>query len=753
MIVGGVLVATLLLVVAFLLPWLLKRYIEEHSEEWIHRKVRIERIVLNPFTFTYSVSGVTVHEPGGDQVFVSWDNIRVKADLWKAFRRNDWHFHHVRIVRPYVRIAQHKDRFNFSDLLELGGGEPKDTTTSAPIRFSLEDIRLADGRVVYAADLLKEPAGITDLDAACTRITGESTRMDFDLSFALAQGGALKGGFMIDTEHSVYAIDAALTGFALPQLLPYLQDLLRTTALTGQVDLDLHLRDSWVASDGLAVRADLGLRDLGVTDANGEPLVGIRSARVKLDTLDARSDRFDLTSVAVDGFSTRFQLWPDGSDTWSRALKLDTMAAGGDTTAVLTASSDNIFVMLADWIRTLGRDLVANEYNADSLAITNAELVFEDHTPERPFRYVLNDMVVRSSRMNSGGDSLRLGASATLNGRGQLSSSFAFDPQNLKNVDAMLQVSDLALADLDAYGRWYAAHPLEEGTLDYMGRTRIANGQLNSANHIRARGMQVGKKVDAHDPGIVVLPLRLGVGLLKDVKGDIDLDIPVEGDINDPKFKPWPLVWKVVKNLVVKAATAPGRMLVRAVGGGDANELDKVRFEPLETTLGKEQRRTLEQLAKGLKAKPDVDVALVPLGDQQQELEALAAFEVKKTFLGYTGALVAVDSARINALSTRDSSFVGYLNERSPTTVGQGEHQRCVALLGGGTLQSRCVEMEQARQKAVRNFLLSQGLAEDRFTIRQGTVEETRGYVGKPSYRLIFDAGAKALDRAGPSAR
>ena len=225
------------------------------------------------------------------------------------------------------------------------------------------------------------------------------------------------------------------------------------------------------------------------------------------------------------------------------------------------------------------------------------------------------------------------------------------------------------------------------------------------------------------------------------------------GDINDPKFKPWPLVWKVVKNLVVKAATAPGRMLVRAVGGGDANELDKVRFEPLETTLGKEQRRTLEQLAKGLKAKPDVDMALVPLGDQQQELEALAAFEVKKTFLGYTGALVAVDSARINALSTRDSSFVGYLNERSPTTVGQGEHQRCVALLGGGTLQSRCVEMEQARQKAVRNFLLSQGLAEDRFTIRQGTVEETRGYVGKPSYRLIFDAGAKALDRAGPSAR
>ena len=53
---GGVLVV-LLFLVAFLFPYILKRYIETHSEAWIDRKVTIDRIILNPFTFRYAVTG------------------------------------------------------------------------------------------------------------------------------------------------------------------------------------------------------------------------------------------------------------------------------------------------------------------------------------------------------------------------------------------------------------------------------------------------------------------------------------------------------------------------------------------------------------------------------------------------------------------------------------------------------------------------------------------------------------------------
>lgn len=579
---GGILTA-FLLVIAYFLPYLLKRYIEDHSVEWINRQVRIERIVLNPFTFTYSVNGVTCTEPKSEDIFVSWEKIQVKSNLWNAFRSNQWRFRELRIVKPYVHITQNGDRFNFSDLLELGGNDTAaaPATDAEPVVFSMEDIRLTDGRIVYAMDLLKEPAEVKDLNASCNRITSESARMDFDLSLALAKGGNLKGGFMIDTDRSLYAIDAKLGAFALPQLLPYLQDFMYTTSLKGDVDLDLHLRDSWAANNELAVRAELGMNGLDITDGTGEPLIGLKSARVRLDTLDAKSDNFDLKSIVVDGFHTRFQMWADGSQTWGKVLKLDSTATAGDTTVTLAASDDNVFVMLADYIRMLGQDLVANEYNADSLAFTNGELVFEDFTPERPFRYTLSELAVRSTRMNSEGGSVDFDASAVLNGKGKLVSAFKFDPKNFKNVDATMEVEDLALADLDAYGRWYAAHPFEQGTMSYAGHTRIAEGKINSENHLQAQQMKVGKKVDAHDPQIFVLPMRLAVGLLKDVKGNIDLEVPVEGDLNDPKFKPWPIIWQVLKNLLVKAVTAPGRLIGRALGGGEDADLESVRFDLL----------------------------------------------------------------------------------------------------------------------------------------------------------------------------
>jgi hypothetical protein len=736
----GVLTA-LLLVLAYFLPYLLKRYIETHSVAWIQRQVRIERIVLNPFTFTYGVHGVVCHEPGSEEVFVSWKRVELKADLWNAWRNNAWRFRALRIDDPYVHITQRGDRFNFSDLLELGGGDTAapDPADTSSVLFEMADIQLSNGRIAYEADLLKAPAVIQDLNARCDLITSESARMAFDLSCALANGGRLDGGFIIDTDRSLYEIDGRLKAFALPQLLPYLQDFMHTTALQGEVDLDLHLRDSWADSSALAVRAELGVSGLDITDGEGGELIGLRSARVRLDTLDARSERFDLRSIVVDGFHTRFQLWADGGQTWSKVLKLDSTATAGDTTVTLAASEDNVFVMLADYIRMLGQDLVANEYNADSLAFTDATLHFEDFTPERSFRYTLDQLNVTSTRMNSAQGTVDLQAEARLNQRGRVQSVFRFDPQDFRNVDATLAVEEMALADLDAYGRWYGAHPINSGTLRYTGHTRIQEGKLQSENHLQAQQLKLGRKVEVHDPDIYVLPLRLAVGLLKDVKGNIDLDVPVEGDVRDPKFRPWPIVRQVLKNLLVKAVTAPGRLIGRALGGGE-EELEEVRFEALATALGKEQRKALDGLAKGLSAKPDLAVALVPLMDVREEGEELAAFLLKREHLALAEPLSATDSARIMALSTRDSAFVAFLDLRAPDTRGQAERQRCVALVGTEVVQARVAELEHMREAAVAAALTAAGLQPPRYAFRPGTPEETSGRRGRPGYAFIFDA-------------
>jgi len=730
----------LLVVIAFLFPYILKRHIEANSEAWIGRKVTIDLIVLNPFTFKYGVYGLSCYEPKSDVVFVSWKEVSVRTDLWEGFQKQHWRFNKVRITDPYFHIVQNGDRFNFSDLMELGGTDTVPSTdTSSSVVFTMDDILLSGGRIDYDSDLLRAPVQVTGLEAQCSRITSELARMDFDLGLDLVSGGRLDADFMIDPSVSAYGVNAELKGFQLPQVLPYLQDFFDCKSLTGTMDLRLNVLDNYADTTSLQLSAGLALDQLELTDPGGKPLFALEHANASLDTMVASTGLIQVGRVLVDGADVHFIMLPDGTDNWTRHLKLDS-AAAGEEGAQLQASEGNVFVMLADYVSYLGQQMIASEYTADSLALVRSAVHFEDHAPALPFRYAITDINVASQRVTSDQQEGIIRAGATLNGTGRLSADAVFDPGDLRNVVVDLTVEGLELAHLDPYVRWYAAHPMEDGVLRFNTTTSIFEGQLDSQNHLRVDKLKVGRKVDEHDPEITVLPLRLAVGLLKDVNGVVELDIPVQGDLNDPRFKVWPIVWQVFKNLIVKAATAPARLLVRAFAGADEADLERVRFDHLQFAPGKGQEKTLRQLVGALKAKPELTVDLVPIVDERSEVQEVAVFKAKQAFLfGEKNTLTAADSARIAELGTRDSLFTAFVEQRTPTMVGRSLHERAVSLAGAEACTAIARELEAARREHVMQFLLSEGIPAERVRFRDGTVEELAGQRGVPGYRFIYD--------------
>ena len=737
------LLVTVLLVVALLLPYILKRYIETHSEEWINRKVTIDRIILNPFTFRYGVTGVTCYEPQSEEVFVSWRNISVRSNLWNGFQQNNWRFTGLRIESPYCHIIQTGDRFNFSDLLELGGDDTTTNDTSASVRFSMEDIELNDGRIDYKSDVLAAPVGIKNLKATSNIISSENARMEFGLGFDLNDGGRMDGGFMLDTDKSLYGIDAHLKAFALPQVLPYIQDFFACKSLEGAMDLELNLLDSYADTTSLAISAGLDLHDVKLTDPNSEELFSLKKATSRLDTLVAKTQRVDMGEVVLDGADLNFVMLADGTDNWTRLLKLDTTAVVGDSAATqLQVSESNIFAMLAEYVSYLGEQIVASDYTAKKLALTNSTVHFEDNTPAQPFRYAISAINVSANRITSDQEAGKVTASAVLQETGKLKGYAVFDPKNIRNVRVDLTVDDLALNHLDAYGRWYAAHPLEDGLLQYVSKTVVQDGRIDSQNHLRVDKLKVGKKVDEHDPETYVLPLRLAAGLLKDVNGVVELDVPVKGDLKDPQFKVWPIVWQVLKNLIVKAATAPGRLLVRAFEGADEADLERVRFEYLQPSPAKLQEKTLKQLVSALKAKPELTVDLVSIVDAKAEAKEVAVFHAKKAFLFPDKATIdGADSTRIAELGARDTAFTAYVYGRTANMAGKSLHDRCLSLLGTAEAERIAGEIEYARRESTMQFLLAQGVTPTRVRYRDGTAEELAGQRGVPGFRFVYDVG------------
>src|ERR1039458_5733498 len=127
----------------------------------------------------------------------------------------------------------------------------------------------------------------------------------------------------------------------------------------------------------------------------------------------------------------------------------------------------------------------------------------------------------------------------------------------------------------------YAGHPLNKGKLTMGLHYGIKQKQLKAENKFLIDHFTLGPRNDSTNA--THLPVKLAVALLKDRKGQINLDIPLSGKTDDPQFAIAPLIFKVILNVIVKAATSPFSLLGALVGGGE--ELSFVEFEAARAEL------------------------------------------------------------------------------------------------------------------------------------------------------------------------
>ena len=125
------------------------------------------------------------------------------------------------------------------------------------------------------------------------------------------------------------------------------------------------------------------------------------------------------------------------------------------------------------------------------------------------------------------------------------------------------------------------------------------------------------------------LPLGMIVALMKDRRGDIRLSLPVGGRLSDPRFDMSEALWSTVRNVAVKAITAPVSWIGRVQVGSDSRiqrvEVDPIPFAPGSATLAAEAQEQVARLAAFLEQVPVVRLSLMPAVSSQDR----AALEEK----------------------------------------------------------------------------------------------------------------------------
>ena len=733
------LVAILLLTYLFQSP-LVKWAVREYSPEHTGRRITLEHFRYNPFTTSVRIKGLKVMEAEEDSVFLEVKEIYVNSSLIKALG-GLYEVTALHIDHPSVRVTQQGDRFNFSDLIDRFAPTDTlpDTTHGEPVHFALYDIRVDTARLSYQSHLLPYPIRVERASVSCPQVKWDVALIEALLELKLLNGSTLNAEVDFDQERMRYALhvvaDAAPCKMAEPYILPYFT----IGGLEGLFNADLFMRGS--ANDPMAfsMKGKVGMSDFAMNDPNGVKLTGVKHLEMVIDTLDVEHDNYRVRRFVLDEPYVFAELYPEG-DNFTKWIVASDSSDVSEVEEELGYDPENPFSMLAHYVEMIAENYTTMYYRLDSLGVLNGTVLFNDYTLQETFHYELTEMSLRADDINSQAKEIVLQAHSVLNGTGTFDAELGLDPTTLRNMRMNYVMEGVFMPDFGPYTVFYVAHPILSGRTRYECNTTITDNKLNSENHIHVEDFNFGKKMDITDA--FNLPMRLAVSLMKDKDGNIVLDVPVEGDLDDPEYKVWPIIWQVLKNLVIKAVNAPVTLLSKAFGA-DEDDLTAVRFLNLQEQLGGQQQKPLNTLARVAMEKPELKIELVQTGDRRNEAEAYALRTAKAAYYAdSTG--IAIDSATKNMddlLESVDILSSGFSTWVTAKVGAEDEpvQKKCMRLVGQENADRAVDRLYSARLAHVLEYLrVEKELPEGTILVRDRVETDTIPAAGLPTFLVLY---------------
>jgi len=186
-------------------------------------------------------------------------------------------------------------------------------------------------------------------------------------------------------------------------------------------------------------------------------------------------------------------------------------------------------------------------------------------------------------------------------------------------VDLKVRFKDMDLSPMTPYSGKYVGYTIEKGKLSFDLKYLIEKRKLNSTNYIFLDQFSFGDKVES--PHATKLPVKLAIALLKDRKGEIKLDIPVTGSLDDPKFSIGKIIFQIIVNLITKAVTSPFALLGSIFGAGE--ELSYLEFEHGSVNLTEANLKKIDTLIKVLYERPSLKIDIEGHVDLEKDREGL----------------------------------------------------------------------------------------------------------------------------------
>lgn len=489
-----------------------------------------------------------------------------------------------------------------------GSGAPAAGADSGPApTVHIAEIAVTNGRISIVDRANPRTTRIL-LDQVALTATNAGTDLDREIGLEMSarwnERGTLSASGTVRALPSAAKLQVKGAQIDLASLDPLVEPFADVRIKSGEVWFAGTVEASLAPGGKLALgwQGDFGLDSLAVCEGRGmTELAGWKRLAFTGTTFQLEPLAVSAKEIALTEPTANVALAEDGSINVLAVLHKGAPApSAGPSPEAPVASAP---AKTSEIVAAATRQKLDFDARIDAITITGARVKVADRSFKPGFATELRDFGGSIRGLSS--ENLaraEVDLSGSLDGVAPLRISGQINPlADDQYSDVTVLFSNIDLPMFSPYSGRFIGQKIQKGKLRVDIAYKLSQRDLVGENKIVFDQFYLGEKVPS--PEALKLPVGLALALLRDRNGQIDIDVPVRGNLDDPDFKYGRVVWRTIGNILVKAATSPFNMLGGLFGGKDL-DLSNVDFASGSVALGEDAMKKLEVLTKALFERP-----------------------------------------------------------------------------------------------------------------------------------------------------
>lgn len=591
--IWGVLILVLLFaIIAIIASPIAKHVVNTQGEEIIGRQLHAERVRVNLFTGSVTLTDFQCFEPNGTTNFFNLERLYVKIAYPRLLNKRVKikHFH---LDGFNAQVLQNNNCFNFSDIVDRFTAETEGDEDHKPWRVYVGDIQLTNSSVFYRDVLHGKEWQVENVNLAVPGIDFDNADTDAGIDFVLPTGGTVKAEARYLAPSNSLNMELQLVDVNPNAALPIVEDILNISDMSARMNGRLRAQIRLDNIQNIDLKGSVDVRDLRIRDTYRNDVAEADSMRVVLSSWNLNSGSLVMDSLILHGMTGTYQVHKNWN-TLSHLLKSDEEQAAAKAKKNKSKKKPQKPVSSPASFKWLAKTAV----------LTAHDVTYYDYSQNKHWSYSAKSITAEGKNISSYGRNI-LKINAVLKNNAKMKADYTGGWDMAKQNTAFnVTLSNVRLEDLDAFCRSYTGYPIEGGTLFAETHMNCTSGKLTGSTRIVIDDPNIGKREKLTKAKYRDLPVRSTVKSLVDSDNRVVINAPVSADATKKDFS-FSSVW--VKSIVKETF---GHMMRTKSKKDKISEDEQEAIEALigDDTDGESRKtRQSDKVTKGKEQEPKVE--------------------------------------------------------------------------------------------------------------------------------------------------